>query len=221
MLLTLLSSIGDMSPLEFIMMLISYAAVIFVSLPVHEFAHALAADLLGDKTARWHGRLRLNPLAHLDPWGTALILLIGVGYARPVPVNTYNFCNRKRDMALTALAGPLSNFLMAVAAVGLFRVVLLLPVSGLVVEAAYMVLVAVFASVNISLMLFNLIPIPPLDGSRLLGLVLPERLMYQMERYSRYLIMLIMLLSFSGVLDGPLNLLHSAVFNLLFRIFGI
>lgn len=220
MLLNLLNSTEKPSLMELIVMLVGYLAVIFVMLPVHELAHAFVADKLGDQTARWHGRLRLNPLAHLDPIGVLMILVFGVGYARPVPVNSGNFRNPKVGMALTALAGPVSNLLMAALSLGLFRIIHALPVSYEVWFVAKVLLFDVLAWINVCLAVFNLLPIPPLDGSRILALIVPERWAYTLERYSRYFIWAIMLLLFSNVLDGPLYFLQNTVFNFLCTIFG-
>ncbi len=221
MLFTLIRNISALSFLEIVLLLVSYAALVFVMLPIHELAHAFVADKLGDHTARWHGRLRFNPLAHLDPWGTVMLLLFGFGYARPVPVNPHNFRNPKRDMALTALAGPLSNLLLAALSLALFRLVLLLPLSDIALNIAWFVLINVFASVNLGLAVFNLLPVPPLDGSRILGLFLPDRMMYTMERYSRQITWIVMLLLFMGKLDTVLNFLRGLLGGVLCMLFGL
>lgn len=221
MLFTLFGLIASGAVLEVGLLLIGYAALVFVMLPLHELAHAFVADKLGDNTARWHGRLRFNPLAHLDPWGTAMLLLFGFGYARPVPVNPRNFRNPKRDMALVALAGPLSNLLLAALSLGIFRIVMLLPVSMVTFVIARFVLVYVFASVNLGLAVFNLLPVPPLDGSRILGLFLPDRVMYEMERYSRQITWIVMALLFMGKLDTVLDFLRGLLGGALCALFGL
>ena len=231
MLYALWSSRGHLSFLDILMALTSYAVVLFVMLPVHEWAHAFAAHKLGDNTAKWNGRLTLNPLKHLDVFGAIMILTVGIGYAKPVTVNPYNFRKPKRDMALTALAGPVSNLLMAALSVAVFRVVVLL--TGSVVtpagiylgnslaQAAYMMFINVFAGVNIGLAVFNLLPIPPLDGSRILGLVLPDRILYQMDRYSQYITIGIFALLLIGALDVPLYYLRHWMGGLLCLLFGM
>ncbi len=208
-------------------MLLGYVILLGVMMPVHEAAHAWAAVKLGDGTPKWHGRLTLNPLAHFDPVGSLMILLFGIGYAKPVPVNPYNFRNRRRDMALTALAGPLSNMAMAAISLALFRLVLFVSggslqvVGGMVyytddiVLYAYTVLVGVFAQVNLSLAMFNLLPLPPLDGSRIFGALLPERWTYWMDQYHQYVRMGLLLLIVTGALDVPLGFLQRLVGNLL------
>lgn len=205
---------------ELMLMFFSYLVLILVMLPVHELAHAFAAYKLGDDTARWNGRLRFSPFAHLDPMGTLMLVLFGFGYARPVPVNPRNFRNPRRDMALTALAGPLSNILMAAVSIALFRILTLLPLSATVWSTAYLVLIEVFATVNIGLAVFNLLPVPPLDGSRIFAWLLPERWVYTMERYSRYITIGMMLLLFSGTLNVPLNFLRNFLMGLLIKLFG-
>lgn len=220
MLRTLMQLRGQLDIWTILFLLVSYAIVIFVALPVHELAHAFAAYKLGDTTAKWQGRLRFSPLAHLDPIGTLMIVLVGVGYARPVPVNPNNFRNPKRDMALTALAGPVSNLLMAFAAVGLFRVVCLLIDNVLILNFAYIILIGGFASINLGLAVFNLLPIPPLDGSRLWWFILPSRWIYTMERYSRYITLAIFLLVFTGAFDIPLQFLRRLLGYLICLPFG-
>lgn len=190
---------------DVVLIVFSYAVLIFVMLPVHELAHAGAAFLLGDHTARWHGRLRLNPLVHLDLWGTLLLVLFGFGYARPVPVNANNFRNPKRDMALTALAGPLSNIVMAFLSLVVFRILTVTVTNQIVLELALIALVYVFAGVNLSLAVFNLLPIPPLDGSRIFAAILPARWTWYMDTYHQYFTIGLMLLLVTGTLSVPLN----------------
>lgn len=231
MLYALWNSRGHLSFLDILLTLVSYAVVLFIMLPVHEWAHAFAAHKLGDNTAKWNGRMTLNPLKHLDVFGAIMILTVGIGYAKPVPVNPYNFRKPKRDMALTALAGPVSNLLMAALSVAIFRVVILLTGSVItpagiylgnnLAQAAYMVLINVFAGVNIGLAVFNLLPIPPLDGSRILGLILPDHILYKMERYSQYITIGIFALLLLGVLDVPLYYLRHWVGGLLCLLFGM
>lgn len=221
MLQTFLANRDSMTVDSVLYLMFGYALLILVFLPLHEFAHAGVAYLCGDRTALWHGRLTLNPLKHLDPWGTAMMLLIGIGYARPVPINPRNFGNYKRDTMLVALAGPLSNLLMAVLAVAIFRVCLLLPLPDDMFMALWLILINTVASVNISLAVFNMLPIPPFDGSRLWSSLLPGKWAYTLEQYSRYIQIGLFVLLFSGALDGVLSALHGAVFGVLFFIFGI
>ncbi len=217
----MLSSLrGGISFFELVFLLGAYAVIIFIVLPIHEFAHAWAAHRLGDDTARWNGRLSLNPMRHLDLFGTVMILLFGVGYAKPVPINPYNFRNYKRDTALCALAGPLSNIIMAIIAVAIFRVCCFFVTDSALLSYLWLVLINVFASVNIGLAVFNLLPIPPLDGSKIFGYFLPDRWVDTMERYSRQISMVMMLLLFTGVLDVPLSFLRGLLGSLIGKVFG-
>lgn len=219
--LTWLLKTGGNVPFEaLLIMLFSYGVLVFVMLPVHEMAHALAAHWLGDDTAKWNGRLKFNPLRHLDPVGTTMLVLFGIGYARPVPINPYNFRNQRSGMALSALAGPLSNLLMAFASVALFRVCCLFVEDWTVLSYLWIALINVFAAVNISLAVFNLLPIPPLDGSKIFGFFLPDRWVWTMERYSRYIGFVLMALLFSGALDVPLDFLRETFCNLFGKLFG-
>ncbi|MDR2687849.1 MAG: site-2 protease family protein [Oscillospiraceae bacterium] len=178
---------GGLSDLDMAAVLVNFAAVavvLLLCLPVHEFAHAWAAKKLGDDTAWMHGRLTLNPAKHLDLFGTLMILVVGFGYAKPVPVNPRNFKNYKKGMALTAAAGPLSNLVMAVIFRLIGNLMWLLPVGA---PGDLFLLLSGFLEmlflVNVSLMVFNLIPFPPLDGSRILDLLLPARASMILARY--------------------------------------
>ena len=174
---------GNMSLPLLLLEFITLSLIVLVVLPVHEMAHGYVAYRLGDPTAKNMGRLTPNPLAHLDPIGTLMIFLLGFGYAKAVPVNPYNFRNPKTGMALTALAGPVSNLLMAVLAVGLYRLLSFFITSAYVNSILYWMLILVFASVNVGLAVFNLLPIPPLDGYRILSVILPDRWIYLIDRY--------------------------------------
>lgn len=219
MLMDFLQSRASMTVLDVVFMIMAYAVILLLCLPVHEFAHGIVAYWCGDNTAKWHGRLSLNPFRHLDLWGTIMILTVGMGYAKPVPVNSRNFRNYKRDMILVALAGPLSNFLMAAIATFLYLLVAYTATYSTVIQMVLMLL-SIIINVNISLMVFNLLPIPPLDGSRLWSSLLPGKWAYTLEQYSRYITMGLFLLLFTGVLDVPLYYLRSGVTNLLFGMFS-
>jgi len=211
---------GGWSLPNILMTILVYAVLLLVVFPVHEMAHGFAAYLLGDKTAKYQGRLTMNPLAHMDPFGSLMMLLVGVGYAKPVPVNPYNFKNRKAGMALTALAGPLSNLLMAILSVGLYRVLIIFVSDGWTLTLLHMGLVELFASINIRLAMFNLLPIPPLDGFRIISYVLPDKWVFMVNRYQQVITLVVLVVVFTGILDVPLNFLHNAVYGLILRMFG-
>jgi len=167
---------------------------ILVALTVHEWAHAFAAKKLGDDTAESMGRLTLNPIAHLDPLGAILFLLVGFGWAKPVPVDVRNFRHPVRDAAIVAVAGPLSNLVLAFAAFAV--VVYVQPADRIVTEAGMTAGTAAWSifsmfiysslRMNLALMAFNLLPIPPLDGSNILRMFIPWRMRDQYEEALRY-----------------------------------
>lgn len=209
----LFSILRGASGIDIAILFLARLFVVFCTLPVHEYAHAFVADKLGDKTARLSGRLTLNPLAHIDILGAIMILFVGFGYAKPVPVNPRNFKNPKKGMALTALAGPFSNILMAVVFMFLSNVLSLFG-SSLFVQAFY-VFFSFAASINIGLAVFNLIPIPPLDGSRVLELLIPDKYYYKFAQYERYIVIVIFGLIIFGVLDAPLAFLQNHLYSAL------
>lgn len=195
-----------------IIAVLSRCFVVFCCLPIHELAHGLMAHLLGDDTAKREGRLSLNPFAHLNPIGTIMIFLFGIGYANPVPINPRNFKNEKGGMALTALAGPLVNLLMGFVSVWGFFIFTKFTGSSAVGSAvAYFFLYS--AQINVMLAVFNLFPIPPLDGSKILAAVLPDKIYYKYMMYERYIMIALMILLFTGVLDTPISFLTSKLLN--------
>lgn len=209
----LFSILRGASGVEVVILFLARLFVVFCTLPVHEYAHALVADKLGDKTARLSGRLTLNPMAHIDILGAVMILFVGFGYAKPVPVNPRNFKNPKKGMALTALAGPFANILMAIIFMFLSNVFSLFG-NSIFVQAFY-IFFTFAASINIGLAVFNLIPIPPLDGSRVLELLIPDRYYYKFARYERYIVIGVFVLIILGVLDAPLAFLQNHLYSAL------
>lgn len=185
------------------------------SLSFHEFSHALTAYALGDPTAKSRGRLSLNPLKHLNPIGFISMLLTGFGWAEPVPINPIRFKNRKLGMALTAFAGPVSNVILSF--FGLFlqygTLVLSLKIDpSLGITAEYPTVLVVlldffyyFHLVNLQLAIFNLIPVPPLDGSRIVSIFLPSHLYFKVMKYEKYIAVGLVILLYFGLLDGPLS----------------
>lgn len=194
---------------------IPFILMVFISLPIHEVAHGYIANKLGDDTAFYQGRLSLNPFRHLDLFGTISMVLFGYGWAKPVPVNPVRFrCNMRLGMALTALAGPVSNLLLSLICMMLLKSTNLL--GGATEIEFFYFLGWIFAEMcfaNIGLAFFNLLPIPPLDGSRVLNYFLPYRaqaFMDNLENYSSYIILGLLLLSnrtnlLSTILSVPMN----------------
>ena len=205
---------GEMTFLEVLISLCAVLFVLFCTLPIHEFAHAKVATWLGDQTPRLSGRLTLNPFRHLDPIGSLMILLVGFGYAKPVQVNMRNFKNPRGGMALTAIAGPLSNIIAAFFFMLIYNILLFFYVSSQSPVIASIMMFLSFASIiNISLGVFNLLPIPPLDGSRILTLLIPARHYYKVMQYERYIMIGVLVLIFTGVLSTPLTRLSGLVFT--------
>lgn len=207
--------------------------VILFSLTIHEYAHALIAYKLGDNTAKDQGRLTLNPLPHLDPIGTILLVIAKFGWAKPVPVNTRNFKNPKKDMLLVAIAGPVSNIITAVVAAVILKSVFIsfdlhqIPDSFIAPLATALVWL-IF--IGIVLAVFNMIPIPPLDGSRVLHAVLPDRLGRIYQKFEMYGVLIVFALFIFGgnifgyILQFPVALFiglcdfSSSELNLIFSI---
>jgi Zn-dependent protease len=194
------------------------ALVMLIAIPFHEAAHALVSWRLGDSTAKDYGRLSLNPIRHFDPLGAICMIAAGIGWAKPVPTDVRRFRNPKRDMALTALAGPAANLLLAYASMLLYKWIETLSylVHG---EAALTVLYYCYlffyymVALNVALAVFNMLPVPPFDGSRILLAFLPERWYFGIMRYERYLFLAVFALLMLGVFDTPLYVLRTAVWN--------
>lgn len=215
--LSILGLIRNGEYLQAVVSVLSRCFVVFCCLPIHELAHGWVANLLGDNTAKNQGRLTFNPLAHLNPIGTIMIFLFGIGYANPVPINPNNFKKPKQGMALTALAGPVSNVLLGF--ISVFFCYAIQKFAGYQAEGSIGSAVAVFfyyaAYVNVTLAVFNLLPIPPLDGSKVLAAVLPDKAYYKYMQYERYVMLAVLILLFTGVLDRPISFLSNAMMTLI------
>ena len=202
--------------------LLYFVPSFLIAITVHEVAHAYAAYRLGDKTAAAMGRLTLNPLKHLDPFGVIMLLVVGFGWAKPVLINPSNFRNEKAGMAISALAGPVSNVMLAFAGLTVWYALIavgsaaeILTVRGNLImvstSAAGSVMGAAltffnqFAILNVWFAVFNLLPVPPLDGSRIVNYFLPPRLSRYYEYVERYgFLALMLLLMFTDILMGPI-----------------
>jgi Zn-dependent protease len=181
---------------------------------LHEMSHGYVAYRLGDRTAKEMGRLTLNPLKHIDVIGLLFMMAVGFGWAKPVPINPFNFKRPKRGMALTALAGPVTNLLIAV--VFLFLFGLIYPLKKYAVGSVAVDIVSITAQFSITLAIFNILPIPPMDGSKVFFAIATDETYFKLMKYERYGLILIMILSFSGKLWGPLGTAVSFVYEKLF-----
>lgn len=193
---------------------------ILLALTVHESAHGWMAYKMGDETAYNSGRITLNPLKHLDPIGTLCMLLFGFGWASPVPINARNFRNPKVGTALTALAGPLSNLILGFIGVLLYDIayVTLYQSSQSNVVYAVMLFLQVFYMLNISLAVFNLIPIPPFDGSRILFVFLPVKIYFAVMKYERIIMVVFLALLWLDIITLPLSYAVNAIIKLFFTV---
>lgn len=196
--------------------LLEQIAAVLLCLTVHETCHGLAAYCLGDPTAKREHRLSLNPLRHIDPLGALMMLLAGFGWAKPVPVDSRYFKHPKTGMALTALAGPVSNLAMAYISLVLRNFLILYYLnSGSAFLLQLIDFLALFVLLNVGLGVFNLIPFPPLDGSKVVEGLFPDRLYFTLMRYERWGMFVLLAVLWFGWLDGPLNAARSWMLDLL------
>ena len=228
---------------ELPLMLLTLPAIL-LSLSIHEAAHGYVAYKLGDQTAKNLGRLTLNPLKHINPFGFISMLFFRVGWANPVPINTRNFKNPRRDMAISAAAGPISNLCLATIFTILLRLTLIginsISEGSLIMfgnrywideslrENTLFIVLSLFAvmfflgiSLNINLMFFNLIPLPPLDGSRIAYIFLPTETYFKIMRYERYIMIGFLVIFATGILDKPLLFLNNEMTDILYSITGM
>ncbi len=246
---------GGNFALAAILLIVLRLPIVFFSLSIHESSHGYAAYKLGDPTARNLGRITLDPLKHFDPIGTVCLLIFGIGWAKPVPINSRYFKKPKRDIALTAAAGPLSNLVAGFGGIIVLRILDLIAFSGQYFVSAsnsvfqgymyngslsdyafsfifeteismtvrllfvLMLFLEMLAMMNIALALFNLIPIPPFDGSRIAFAILPNKIYFGVMKYERYImIAFIVLFYFFG---GGLSSAASAVFDGIYKLISL
>ncbi len=199
---------------EILIMLLSSLAVIFITLPIHEWAHGFVSTKLGDPTPRYQGRLTLNPFAHIDLMGAAGILLFGIGWAKPVQVNARYYKNPKWGMALVAFAGPFSNVVLALVLLLINNALIATGLIELAIAQQAYYFLYYIAHISVGLAVFNLIPIPPFDGSRILFTFLPQKYYFKIMQYERFIFIGILALLYTGVLDAPISLLSNGLFDL-------
>lgn len=195
-------------------------AAVFLCLTIHETCHGLAAYALGDPTAKRAHRLSLNPLRHIDWIGFVMMIVAGFGWAKPVPVNPNYFKKPKQGMAITALAGPVSNFVLALLLLLAARLVYLRALAtGTLPETLFTFLVNT-ASLSVGLGLFNLVPVPPLDGSKVVAVLLPDRAYNWLMRYEQFGMVLLVIIISVGIGSNALDAAIRRVFDLFCRIVG-
>lgn len=199
--------------------LIAAAIIILVAFPIHEFAHAMAAFQLGDSTAKLFGRVTLDPRAHIDPMGAILLLVAGFGWAKPTPVNPYNLRGGRSGEALVALAGPLSNLILATLAALPLRYIL---TTGMDIPDIVVQTLGLLVLFNLLLMVFNLIPIPPLDGSKVLFALLDRQTEYRIRPVlEQYGFLILIAAVFLPILPGGGTLVGVVISEVMFPLFEL
>ena len=213
-----------------IISLLLFIPTILISLTVHEYCHGYAAYKCGDNTAKWNGRLTLNPLKHLDIIGTLMMLIFGFGYAKPVPINPRNFKHYRLGLCVVSVAGPLSNVLLALIGMAALYITVQIDQSLIInyifgeasnLETVWVTFIVNFILANAALAIFNLLPIPPLDGSRIVSSVLPSKIAYYYNKYESYIMIIVLVLLYFNVLDGAIYFLRDGLMNCLEGFMGL
>lgn len=219
----MINAIRSGSPIEMILTLFSLLVVLLVVFPVHECSHALAAKLLGDDTAERQGRITLNPFAHLDIMGTIGILLLGIGWAKPVPINPARCrkVSQKAAMAITAAAGPLANFVSAFVFMIILKIVML-NYNAETADTLFYVMFALETIIDIDIFngVFNLLPVPPFDGSRVFFAFLPQKYYFAIMKYEQYIMIGLLILMYTGIISIPFRILSNWIYNLFYMATG-
>ncbi len=190
---------------------------LLIAITFHEFAHARMAYYFGDNTAQRQGRMNLNPLSHLDPIGTIMILLVGFGWAKPVPINPYNFNEYRKGLRWVSFAGPMINFILGFFSLLFYSILISRDITG----GLFLQFVSVLTQLNILLAIFNLIPIPPLDGSKILMSFLPDSYLGYYRTIEQYAPLILLLLVFTRALGVIIYPLFSLVLNLFSSIIAL
>ncbi len=213
---------------EYLKDLLLSLPIVLLAISAHEAAHGYTAYRLGDPTAKNLGRLTLNPIKHIDPIGFICMLLAGVGWANPVPINTRNFKNPRRDMALSGAAGPVTNILLGALFTLIYKFSLpalnKMYASGMIsYELGMLILDFIFIgiSLNITFAIFNLLPVPPFDGSRIFYAFLPPKYYFGVMKYERYIGLAVLLLLVFGILSPIISFVSTGIMRLMFFVFGI
>ena len=207
-----LKSIWDGFDFTYLLNMLLSVIPALVCITLHELSHGFVAYRLGDDTAKKAGRLTLNPVKHLDIMGLIMMVVFHFGWAKPVPVNMYKFKNPKRGMAITALAGPVSNILIAVVFLFVYGL-LYIPLYSSAVGRYFLQMLMITAYISLGLAVFNLIPVPPLDGSKVLFSLMSDESYYKLMRYERYGTIVMLLLVASGILGKPLDTAVEWLYN--------
>ena len=202
----------------FLMNLIAGLPGIVIAMVIHEYSHARVADLLGDYTPRMQGRLTLNPAAHVDPIGLLMLFIVHFGWAKPVQINPYNLQNPRRDDILISLAGPASNLIVSFVALIIFT---LLVKFGIPISEGVLVVFKLIIIYNINFAIFNMLPIPPLDGSHILRNLLPYELARQFEGLERYSLIFMIIIIATPVLSYVFVPIQRVIFSIMNSIVGL
>lgn len=212
-----IQSIWDGFDFTYIISILMGLLPALICITLHELSHGYVAWRLGDDTAKNMGRLTLNPLKHLDVMGVLMMMVFHVGWAKPVPINMYKFKNPKRGMAISSLAGPACNLLISIVFLFLYGVAF--ATIGPVGIGSYLLqMLELTAYMSLSLCIFNLIPIPPLDGSKILFSLMSDEKYYKLMRYERYGMIIMLLLVATGLLGKPLSAAIGFVYGKLFAV---
>ncbi len=215
---------GNLTFASALIEILAILVIVFLILPFHEWAHAYTALKLGDTSIKYRGRLTLNPLAHIDPFGALALLLFGIGWAKPVPVDPRNFKKPKLYMGITALMGPVANIVAAMAGCLILNGIVKFAPEFIALNQVGVYVYEFFVFyiyINVSLAIFNFLPIPPLDGSKILFIFLPDKWVALFYRYEQFIAIGLLVLLWTGILSTPLNFLTQNLMNGLYWFTGL